>query len=324
MSNNAQIQPTEQIEVSIIIVNWNAGDLLKSCLRSITAYVRSTTFEVIVVDNASTDGSSDLAGVEFPEAELIKNQENVGFSRANNQAIRRSRGPYLLLLNPDAVLLNDILAEIKQLFTQYPDVGIIGPKLVTPDDRLQRWARGNILSLPTAFNHYLFLSELFPRSRFFQGIADNADYDHLTDMGWVSGACLAVRRSLLDQVGLLDESIFMYSEDMELCYRARQAGYRVVYAPTAQVKHFVSQSLHKQTDEAILAGPIMAQDTFYRRLYGRKGLRLFRVVICLGTLIRLILRSAGYALRPGERSRYRLYEARRHARAAWQLLKKLD
>ena len=178
-----------------------------------------------------------------------------------------------------------------------------------------------MLSLRTAFNHYLFLADLFPRNRFFGGLADNKDYPAVTELDWVSGACLIIRRSVLKNVGLLDESIFMYNEDMELCYRVRQAGYRVIYVPSARVKHFVSQSMQQQTVGSILAGPLYSQDALYRRLYGQKWLFLFRLVVWVGTLLRLVFRLVFIALRSDNHSRYRLHEAKRNATAAWRLLK---
>ena len=307
------------IDFSIVIVNWNTGDLLKACLQSIFEHSSPGTFEIIVIDNASTDGSCEIVQSHFPHVKLIRNQANLGFARANNQGIRCGQGQYVMLLNPDTCFLNNVLSQLKEVLDRQPDIGVIGTRLVTPDNTLQRWARGNMLSLRTAFNHYLFLSDLFPRRRFFAGIADNVNYQTITDMDWVSGACLTIRRAALEQVGLLDESLFMYSEDMELCYRVKQAGYRVVYLPTAQVKHFVSQSMQQQSEEKVLAGPLRSQDDFYQRLYGQKKLIFFRSIICAGTVLRLLIRLVIWLLRSGEQSRYRLREAKRNALTAVNL-----
>ena len=307
------------IDFSIVIVNWNTGNLLKACLQSIFEQSPPGTFEIIVVDNASADDSCELMQSHFPQVKLISNQVNLGFARANNQGIRYGQGQYIMLLNPDTCFLKDVLSEIKGVLDQQPDIGIIGAQLVTPDNTLQRWARGNMLSLWTAFNHYLFLSDLFPRRRFFAGIADNVNHQMITDMDWVSGACLTIRRGIFEQVGLLDETLFMYNEDMELCYRVKQAGYRVVYLPTARVKHFVSQSMQQQSEEKILAGPLRSQDDFYQRLYGQKRLILFRSIICVGTFLRFVFRLVLLLLRSGEQSRYRLREAKRYALTAVNL-----
>lgn len=308
------------MDFSIVIVNWNTGHLLMDCLESIYRQSNPARFEVIVVDNASSDDSCRLVTARFPLVRLVSNRENVGFSRANNQGILQSRGQYVLLLNPDTLFLSDAPAKFKEIFEQYPDVGIVGGQLITPDQQPQRWTRGKTLSLRTAFNHYLFLSGLFPGSRFFSGLVDNRAYRSLAEMDWVSGACLAVRRCVLDEVGLLDESIFMYNEDAELCYRVKQAGYRVMYEPAARVQHFISQSLQQQTDEWVLDAPLTSQDRFYQRLHGRRGLFWFRLVVCLGTSLRFIIHAMMYVLRPtaGQRSRMRL--ARRHAVLALRLL----
>lgn len=315
----SQVLPPPPVDFSIVIVNWNTCTLLKNCLQSIEQQSKSSSFEIIVIDNASSDGSGQLVRSQFPHVTLIENQENIGFAQANNQGIRQSQGRYLVLLNPDTILLNDILFEFQQIFDSQPDIGIAGANLITPNNKSQRWSRGKMLSLRTTFNHYFFLSDLFSHSRIFPGLTDNVAHPVLTDLDWVSGACLAVRRAALDQAGMFDESIFMYSEDMELCYRVKQAGYRVVYAPTAQVKHFVGQGMKQQTAEAILSAPLHSLDTLYQHLYGQVGLFPFRTIICLGTSVRFIFRLISFMLNRDEKNRYRLSEAKRNIRTAWRL-----
>jgi hypothetical protein len=228
-----------------------------------------------------------------------------------------SRGKYIVLLNPDTILLTNILQEFIEIFQANADIGIIGAKLIIPDGTLQRWSRGAILTLRSAINHYLFFSSLFPGCNFFKGIVDNVDYQRPVDVGWVSGACLAFRRELIDQISLLDETIFMYSEDMEFCYRAQQADFRVAYVPAAQVKHFVGQSFKQQQDAQILAAPLYNQGKFYQRLYGQQNLTLFRWVVWVGCLVRLglwVLRAFWQIDHP------KLIEAKRNANTALKLL----
>lgn len=307
------------MDFSIIIVNWNTRDLLKACLQSITENCSETSYEVVVVDNASSDGSNDLVKAQFSWVKLIHNQQNVGFSRANNQGILQSSGRYILLLNPDTVFLNDVLQEIRCIYDTHQDIGIIGGRLITPDNRPQRWSKGRMLSIRTAFNHYLFLSDLFPNLESCGGVADNSDYQHPADVDWVSGACLAVKRQVLDDVGLLDETIFMYSEDMDLCYRTKQAGYRVIYAPSAHIKHIMGQSLKQQTNRAVLSAPIKSQDMFYQRLYGQHRLLAFRTIVGLGSALRVIMSAVKFIFRRSNSNKYRFDEARRNFDTALNL-----
>ena len=303
---------------SIIVVNWNTCELLRNCLHSVRQHTTNSSFEIIVVDNASKDNSCQMLTQEFPNVRLIANSVNVGFSRGNNQAIAQSQGKYMLLLNPDTEFINDVLHIVETKFRQCDDIGIIGTKLLTPTGHPQSWVRGYMISLRTAFNHYLFLSSIFSNWQFFKGIVDNNEYPDPISVDWVSGACLAVRTSTVKQVGALDESIFMYNEDMELCYRVKKAGFQVMYVPTAKVTHWIGQSLQQQTDATVLVAPLYSQDQFYQRLYNRRNLTLFRLIVWVGTLFRLGLRLLGQTFGYGHQ--HKIIEARRNANIALELL----
>lgn len=309
------------IDFSVVIVNWNTSALLKQCLQSVYAFETLSSFEVIVVDNASSDDSCAMVKATFPQVRLIENETNVGFARANNQGILQSYGASIILLNSDTVLLNNIFAELDATFAANDTIGIIGTALITPDNQPQRLARGKFLNLHTALNHYLFLSTLFPRHDFFAGWSDHTDYDTVTRVDWVSGACLAIRRNTLGHIGLLDEAYFMYAEDMELCYRARQAGYQVVYQPRARVQHFMGQSMKKQTSKYVLKAPLMGMDSYYQRCYGRKHLLLFRTIVSAGMLLRLLMRQIDVLVRGGDERRHRLVTAKHYAQTALWLWK---
>ncbi|MCL4509060.1 MAG: glycosyltransferase family 2 protein [Chloroflexi bacterium] len=307
--------------VVVVIVNWNTAGPLADCLRSVYCHSGHHDLEVIVVDNASSDNSVDIVQKLFPRVRMIANRENVGFSRANNQAISQSRRQYVMLLNPDTVFQNDVVGLFIRVFESDSRIAVVGPKLLTADGLLQRWTRGRGLTLRTATNHYLFLSRLFRRTGLFAGLDDDHNYTSMTDVDWVSGACLAIRRSTLEEVGLLDESMFMYYEDVEFCHRVRRSHYRVVTCPAAEVTHLEGQAMRKQRSWQVLAGPIFSQDLLYCKLYGEEHLHTTLFRSCLGTFGRWLGMLLQYALWRTSDAGRRAYQQRLFLKAAWHLLR---
>lgn len=216
------------MDVSVIIVNWNTRDLLASCLQGILDTAEDLTVEALVVDNASTDGSVEMVRERFPQACLIRNSENLGFARANNLAIGQSRGRYVLLLNSDARLVPGALSAMVQCLDADPGVGIVGVRLVFPDGTPQ-FLYGRFPSLRTEFR------TLFGMHRWDLSWWDQLDRPREVD--WVAGACLMVRRTMLDQIGVLDERFFFFGEEVDLCLRAARAGWRTCLAPSDPVVH---------------------------------------------------------------------------------------
>jgi len=230
------------IDLSVIIVSWNVRDLLRRCLASLPPAAPGLTIEIWVVDNASQDGSAAMVREEFPHVHMIENARNFGFTRANNQALARSRGRFVLLLNPDTEALGDALAVMVRYLDAHPDVGIVGPQLVFPDGSLQS-SRRRFPGLGTLFVESTAIQRLAPHSallRRYYMLDVPADREH--DVDWMVGACLTVRRSAVEQAGLLDERFFMYSEEMDWCLRIRQKGWRAVYLPAARVMHHEARS----------------------------------------------------------------------------------
>jgi N-acetylglucosaminyl-diphospho-decaprenol L-rhamnosyltransferase len=231
-------------ELSIIIVSWNVRDLLRTCLRSIYAIWSGdpAALELLVVDSASSDGSAGMVRAEFPRVTLIENQLNVGFTIGNNQAIARAGGRYVLLLNPDTEVLPGALPAMVAYLDAHPEIGVVGPQLLNPDRTVQS-SRRRFPTLSTAFLESTVLQQWWPNNdtlrRYY--VLDRND-DETLDVDWVVGACLMVRREAIAQVGVLDEGFFMYSEEMDWCYRLKRAGWRVVYLPAAQVIHYGGQS----------------------------------------------------------------------------------
>lgn len=225
------------VDLSIVIVSWNVKDLLRRCLASIAQTSASLACEVFVVDNASEDGSPQMVASEFPHTILIANTANLGFTRGNNQALRRAQGRYALLLNPDAELTAGALQTMTGYLDAEPHSGVVGPQLVFPDGRIQS-SRRRFPSAQTLFVESTILQRRLAQSTMLQNyyVKDRPD-DATQDVDWLVGACLMVRRAAIEQVGLLDERFFMYSEEMDWCLRLKRAGWRVVYLPAARVIH---------------------------------------------------------------------------------------
>jgi len=230
-------------DLSIIIVSWNVRELLRRCLASIYAgWPAERPLEVIVVDNASSDGSVEMVRREFPQVQLIANQDNRGFTRANNQGIAASRGRYVLLLNPDTEVLDDALTVMVAYMEAHPKVGVVGPKLLYPDGSVQS-SRRRFPTLATAFLESTILHQWFPdnpAARRYH-VLDQPD-DRVQPVDWVVGACLMVRRQAIEAAGLLDEGFFMYSEELDWCRRIKERGWEVVYLPDARVVHHGGKS----------------------------------------------------------------------------------
>lgn len=227
-----------QVELSIVIVSWNVREHLHACLESIH---ERGTWETIVVDAASTDGTAEMIGGAFPAVKLIEPGENVGFTRGNNLGIEASRGRYVLLLNPDTEILDDALEKMIAYMDAQPEVGALGPKLLNTDMTVQS-SRRRFPTLKTAFFESTWLqpyaSQKILNHYYMLDIPD----DRTAQVDWVQGAALMVRREVIDGVGVLDEGFFMYSEELDWQKRIKQAGWQVVYYPEARIIHHGGKS----------------------------------------------------------------------------------
>jgi len=256
--------------LAVVILNYNRADLLADCLTSIAAAPTRCRLEVWVVDNASTDGSAAMVRERFPWVNLIESPVNGGFSAGNNLALRHilalpNPPDYILLLNNDTVVPPGALDGMVDYLDQHPAVGAVGPKLLLPDGSLDLACRRSFPTPAIAFYRLFGLSRLFPRSRRFA--AYNMTYldpDVETEVDSVVGACMMVRATVVREVGLLDESFFMYGEDLDWAYRIKQYGWKIVYYPAVIVYH------HKRA--ASSRRPIPSIRAFYdaMRLFHRK------------------------------------------------------
>ena len=242
-------------DVTVSIVNWNTRDELRECLNSVLSGVgagfeippQHPRYEILVVDNASPDGSADMVRTDFAgKATLIPNEKNRGFGAAHNQAIEHSSGRYVFFLNPDSRMLQpDLLCRMVTYMDANPDIGALGPRILNPDGTLQFSARRFPPMFAGVFRHTI-LGRLFPKNRFVRGylMTDNA-HDATMDVDWLSGSALMVRREMLDGIGAFDERFFMYCEDVDICKRAHNAGWRVVYYPEVEVSHRIGAASDK-------------------------------------------------------------------------------
>lgn len=266
--------------VSIIIVNWNTRELLRRCLDSIYATIPPLPFEAIVVDNASEDGSADMVADCFPQATLIRSESNLGFAAGNNLGLRRASGRYVMLLNPDTELLPGAVREMIGFADAHPGVAVVGPKLLNPDGSLQKNGR----TFTSLWREALGLTKLYHVWARLDRKADwgRLDFDVPARVDEVSGACMLVRKSVVDEIGLLDERFFMYYEEVDWCRRMSEAGWEVHYLPSARVIHHWSQGAKKSG----LTGSRIAFRSQY--LYFRKHHGLAQA-LALRTLSGLVL-----------------------------------
>jgi len=230
-------------DISIVIVNYRVKELLERCLTSISQSKDDSSIEIIVVDNNSKDGSIELLKENFPGVKLIENQENRGFSFACNQGIKKSSGRYVLLLNPDTIFPETGLSRVLDFMDSNPEAGICGPRMVDLSGNLLYSCRSFPSFLTSVSSSQSLLFRLFPRNPLSRRyLMKDLDRSRVQEVDWVSGSCLLARKKMLDQIGLLDESYFIYVEDVDLCYRAHKAGWRIFYFPEVTFVHQVGQS----------------------------------------------------------------------------------
>ncbi len=277
------------MELSIVIVNYNVKYFLEHCLHSVFKSLKNIEAEVFVVDNNSVDGSIGMIREKFPEVELISNKENVGFARANNQAIKKALGKYVLLLNPDTVVEEDTFEKCLLFMDQHPDAGGLGVKMID--------GKGNFLpeskrSLPTpsvAFYKIFGLSSLFPKSRHFGKYhLTYLSKDKIHEVDILPGAFLLIRKTVLDKTGLLDEQFFMYGEDIDLSYRILKAGYKNYYFPETTIIHYKGESTRKTSINYVRVF-YTAMIIFAQKHFSTKNARLYSILINFAIYFRAFL-----------------------------------
>lgn len=285
------------MKLSVVIVNYNVKYFLEQCLKSVFISGKDLEMEVFVVDNNSVDGSVEMVREKFPEVKLIANKDNAGFSKANNQAIRLAGGEYVLLLNPDTVVEDNTFSKVVEFMDQTPDAGGLGVKMIDGQGVFLPESKRGLPTPTVAFYKIFGLSSLFPKSRIFGkyhlGYLDN---DNIHPVDVLSGAFMLMRKSVLDTTGYLDETFFMYGEDIDLSWRIIQAGYKNYYFPHTRIIHYKGESTKKSSINYVFVF-YNAMIIFARKHFSAKNARLFSFLINLAIYFRATLAIVNRFLR---------------------------
>jgi len=275
-------------DLSIIIVNYNAGDLLSRCIDSIYRYVKKHTFEVIVFDNNSSDRSIESVEMLNYDVRILKNNENIGFTKGNNKAYSFSRGKNILFLNPDTEIVDSSIDDLLFILGSDNSIGVSAPKLIYPDGSLQYSCR-NFPLVKYVLYDALFLSKFFARSRYFGRYRlSHWGHDRDIDVDWVSGACMMTRRSVIEKVGLFDERFFMYCEEVDLCKRISNSGLRIHYLSSAKVIHYEGQSSKLVKQRSVLNSKVSLLKYFEKHA-GMKHVVAVFAIEEIGLFLRALL-----------------------------------
>lgn len=280
-----------QIDLAIIIVNYNVAPLLKRCLQTICAGTGHLNLQTIVIDNQSTDNSVNIVKTEFPHVTIIANSKNVGYPAGNNQGIRAldilgdNPPRYTLLLNPDTELPPNALPDMVQFMDDHPTVGIVGPKLLLPDGQLDPACRRGFPSPAVSIYHFTGLSRLFPKSaRFGRYNMSYLDPNQMAEVDSVVGAFMLIRTTAIRQVGLLDERFWMYGEDLDWAKRIKDSGWQVIYNPSVTVLH-VKRASSRQNHKKAQYEFYRAMPIFYYKHYRRQTPFWLHLLVILGIAI---------------------------------------
>lgn len=291
-----------QPALSIVVVTWNAKRVALECLDSLCKLQSSTPSEIIVVDNASTDGTPEAINAGFPRVQLIRNQSNLGFAKANNAGIAASKAKYICLLNSDVVVPAGCFETMLTYMEHNPDIGVLGPKMISPNGGVGQ----SVARFPTVWNSLccaLAFHRVFRQSEALGGyMMEGFPYDRIEDVEVLTGWFWMVRRAALEQVGGLDERFFMYGEDIDWCHRFHNAGWRVVFYPEAQALHYAAAS-SAQAPTRFYVEMQRAKEQYFRKYYGRLGEAGYVVARSIHEVVRLLAYGAVYFTNGSGRSR---------------------
>jgi GT2 family glycosyltransferase len=279
------------MDISIIIVTWNSQEFIRNCLDSIFLSQVNFASEVVVVDNNSSDETAKIVEQLYPQVNLTQNKENLGYAKGNNQGIEESRGEYVLLLNPDTQVLEDSLSLMYRFMEENPNAGALGPKLLNPDKTVQPSCR-EFPTFSTLIWEFSGLSRLFPRSRVFGGWRMGYfDFDRQREVDQPMASCLMLRRTALEDVGIFDESLAMFFNDVDLCYRIKEGGWRIHFYPEAKVIHHKGGSTRKAKARMIWLSHLAFYKFFKKHKVGlvnRLLLFLFLIPLVLSAGVRVL------------------------------------
>ena len=285
--------------ISIIIVSWNTSGFLENCLGSIQANPPPSPFEIWVIDNASSDGSPRLVREKFPQVHLFENRENVGFARANNQAIRRCTSKYILFLNPDTLVTAGALQALIDFLDDCPGAGAAGARILNPNGSLQISSHPR----PTLARELWRLLHLDAFRSYSEYPLSKWGANQPQEVDVLIGACLLVRKEVLEQIGLLDEDYFMYSEEVDLCLRIQRAGWRPYWVPQAEVVHFGGQSTQQVATEMFLT-LYESKIKYFRKHHGWLAAQIYKLILRVAAFSRLMLAPFAFFERASRRQKH--------------------
>ncbi|MDR6552212.1 glycosyltransferase family 2 protein [Paenibacillus qinlingensis] len=286
------------MDLSIIIVNYKTKHLTLACIESVFSSITSYKYEIILVDNASNDGTILAVNEQFPQVVTIANSDNVGFSKANNQGIRIAKGRYVLLLNSDTIVQQDTFQTMLSFMDENPIVGASGCKIVLPDGSLDKACKRGFPTPSASFYYAFGFAKLFPKiHRFNQYQLGYLDPDQQYPIDSLVGAFMLIRREAIDQVGMLDEEFFMYGEDIDWCYRIKEAGWVNYYYPKTQIVHHKGASSRRKPYKIIYEFH-RAMILFHNKHYRRKYSWLTNAMVYAGVGVKFSLALAKNKLRP--------------------------
>ncbi|MGE7943748.1 glycosyltransferase family 2 protein [Lysinibacillus xylanilyticus] len=285
------------MDLSVVIVNYNTKKLTIDCIQSVLKSKLNFQYEIFVVDNASSDGSVEQIKSEFPHVHVISNKENVGFSKANNQAIKACSGRYVLLLNSDTIVNENTLDEMIRYMDEETNVGAVGCEVILPDGTLDKACHRGFPTPEASFYYMIGLAQKNPTSPKFNSYHKSYMNMHeIHDIDCLVGAFMMVRRKAFEQVGLLDEEFFMYGEDIDWCFRIKEAGWRIVYNPTVSIVHYKGASSRRKPFKIVYEFH-RAMYLFHKKHFKTKYNFLVNGVVYTGITLKLIFATISNLLK---------------------------
>jgi len=277
------------MDLSICLVPLNALNYLEPLLSSISRFTSGVSYELIVVDNGSTDGTADWIEEQHPEITLVRNQANLGFTRGNNQAMEMAKGDFILLLNPDTLLKEDCFGPQVAYLRENPEVGISIPKVLNADGSFQQQSRRGDARPVEVFGYFMKLGKLFPKSKALNGYLQSwLPENEIAQVKAVSGSCMFIRREVYEQIGGLDEQFFAYQEDSDYCLRAGEAGWNVMYVPLSSIIHYAGEGGSKTSPYHSIFQWHRSYFLYYRKHFAREHFFLFNWFYYLVMLAKLL------------------------------------
>ena len=284
-SNRVEGSGMSVVDMSIVLVCWNNKAYLDPCLKSLYEGGLKSSFDVIVVDNGSTDGSQQMLAEKYPQVKLIQNAGNMGLGKASNQGIEATNGRHVLLLNNDTLVNGPALDVLVEYLDAHPEAGATAGTLLNPDGSFQ----SGFAPFSTLLEEFLIVTHI--GELLWAGYPSHGDANEIKETGWMSSACLLVRRAALDKIGLLDENYFIYGDEADLQFRLNKAGWKVVFLPNSSIIHFGGRSMDRwKRRKMVYRGKMM----FYKKNYGFFSTFLLRTLFFVMSLLKLLVWCVGF------------------------------